>query len=105
VCLSAQLLHQLDIFPVAMIVIAGYQAAVAIQNSARRSTEAIPDRLSSPVFKSRSLHLVCIGPNTPAESFRKSNHSYLAILASRFALVGPQTCHTASCSLQDYQKP
>lgn len=76
--LDAKILHQLDILWIAMVVIAGYQPTIIIQNLARGGTESIPDGLSTPILVGCALNLIGVCAGSPTESFRKLQHSFLS---------------------------
>jgi hypothetical protein len=51
-------LHEIQVLPVAVIVIAGHVAGVAVQGLAGRVAEAIPDGLAAPIGVDGALDLI-----------------------------------------------
>ncbi len=69
--LQAQLFHQGHVFPIAVILVAGYVAGVAVLDMSRLTAEAIPDRLASAVLIPGAFRLVCGRGASPVEAIRK----------------------------------
>ena len=69
---EAELRHQGDILAVAVVVVAGNVAGVAIPDPAGRVSEAIPDALTTPIRLDAALDLVgrrSCAPHEPCREF------------------------------------
>ena len=71
VAVDAELAHQRNVFAVAMVVVAGDVAGVAVVRSAGRMAEGVPDRGAAAVFGYRTFDLVRRGGHAELESGRK----------------------------------
>src|SRR5205085_11580598 len=60
--------HEIQVVPVAVVVIAGHVAGVAVQGLAGRVAEAIPDGLAAPIGVDGALDLIRRGGRAPEEA-------------------------------------
>ena len=74
---QTDILHQPDIFLVAVIVIAGYVCVLVLVHLPRGVAESIPDGLSSSILVHRALDLVGGGCSAPQEIFREIDFWHL----------------------------
>ena len=71
VCIEAELAHQLDVFAVPVVVVAGHIPGVAVQHPAALGAERIPRGAAPAALIHGPLDLVGGGRRTPDERFRK----------------------------------
>ncbi len=69
---EAQLPHQRDVFPPAVVVIAGDIPAVGVEDLPGCVAEPIPDRLPPPILPRRPLDLVGRGRRPPDKPIRET---------------------------------
>src|SRR5690606_4423411 len=79
---QAEVRHQLDVVPVAPIVVDGHIGGVAVEDSAGLADELIPNRLAPSVYIDGALDLVGRGGGSPDEPGREDQ-----ILGLRLSLL------------------
>src|SRR5947209_10683253 len=70
----AQLLHHLNIFTPAVIMVIGNLAGLVVEHIACNAAKAVPDRFTTPIFSGCAFDLIGSGRDSPGEIFWNVYH-------------------------------